>query len=130
MTDELWIPHLDEPISGLVAEIQQAHPEIGALVAAPRRVLAFRTFAYVRVGMLLGQLLVERDVEPAAGSATWVEQLLADPAVHARVVAEVRAVAEEIAADPAFTGSEPLGPDDAERRRFTEFARHHLAAEG
>src|SRR5438128_2669345 len=85
---------------GVVAEIQLEHPEIGELVASPRRLLAFRTFAYIRVGILLGRLLVEQDVQPAEGPGSWAEQLLADPVVRAQVVAEIRAVAEEIASDP------------------------------
>src|SRR5205085_1794647 len=73
--EELWIPLVDdEPVSALVAEVQQEHPEIAELVATPRRLLAFRTFAYIRVGILLGRLLVERDVQPhdAPGSVKLV----------------------------------------------------------
>jgi hypothetical protein len=129
--DELWIPLVDdEPISALVAEIQQEHPEIAELVASPRRLLAFRTFVYIRVGILLGRLLVERDVQPADGPGSWAQQLLADPVVRAQVVVETRAVAEEIASDPDYAGDQPVGPDDAERERFAEFARRHLAADG
>jgi hypothetical protein len=129
--EELWIPLVDdEPISALVAEIQQEHPEIAELVASPRRLLAFRTFAYIRVGILLGRLLVERDVQPADGPGSWAEQLLADPVVRAQVVAEIRAVAEEIASDPDYAGDQPVGPDDAERERFAAFAKRHLAPGG
>jgi hypothetical protein len=126
--EEHWIPLVDEPISTFVLEIQREHPEIAALVDAPRRLLAFRTFAYIRVGILLGRLLVERDVK-VDGETNWAESLLADPVVHAQVVAEVRAVAEEIAADPAYAGDQPLGPDDAERERFLQFAKRRLAAD-
>jgi hypothetical protein len=38
----------------------------------------------------------------------------------------VRAVAEEIAADPKYADDEPLGPDDAARDRFKAFAREQL----
>src|SRR5207302_1665374 len=55
---EIWFPLVDEPIGGIVREIQEEHPEIAALVDSPRRLLAFRTFAYIRVGILLGRLLV------------------------------------------------------------------------
>ena len=129
--EELWIPLVDdEPVSALVAEVQQEHPEIAELVATPRRLLAFRTFAYIRVGILLGRLLVERDVQPPEGPGSWAEQLIGDPVVRAQVVAEVRAVAEEISADPDYAGDDPVGPDDAERERFAAFAKRHLAAEG
>ena len=59
--EEFWIPLVDEPIGAIVAQIQQERPEIGALVDSPRKLLAFRTFAYIRVGILLGQLLVEQE---------------------------------------------------------------------
>ena len=38
----------------------------------------------------------------------------------------MRAVAEEIAADPAYRDEEPLGPDDEARERFRRFARETL----
>ena len=121
--DELWLPLVDEPIGSIVAQIQASDPEIDHLVASPRRILAFRTFAYIRVGVKLGELLVEHDVPPYDGTDTWVELLLRDPAHRALVAAEVRAVAEEIAADPAYADDEQLGPDDDARARFREFAR-------
>jgi hypothetical protein len=121
--DDAWIPLVDEPIGAIVAEIQAEDPEIAALVETPRRLLAFRTFAYIRVGVLLGELLVDNDMPPD-GSGTWVESLLANPDHRRRVVAEVRAVAEEVARD---VEGEP-GPDEAARRRFLEFARRELEA--
>ena len=125
--DEIWVPLVDEPIGGIVEEIQAQHPDIAQLVESPRRLLAFRTFAYVRVGLLLGQLLVEQDnVRSATDDATWVDTLVADPSVREQLVAEVRSVAEEVAADPAYAEEEPLGPDDAARERFREFARREL----
>jgi len=124
--DEIWIPLVDEPIGSIVRQIQLEQPEIARLVSTPHRVLAFRTFAYIRVGIVLGRLLVEHDLEPYDGTETWVEQLLRDPAHHARVVQEVRAVAEEIAADPRYAGDEELGPDEGARERFLEFARRRL----
>ena len=57
--DEIWLPLVDEPIGGIVAQIQADDPEIERLVGSPRRILAFRTFAYIRVGVKLGELLVE-----------------------------------------------------------------------
>ncbi len=126
--EEIWIPLVDEPIGSIVGDIQREHPEIEALVNSPRKLLAFRTFAYIRVGILLGRLLVEYD-EPADDSTTWAEQLLQDPQHREEVVNEVRAVAQEIAGDPAYANDPPLGPDDAERARFLEFAKKRLATD-
>jgi hypothetical protein len=125
--DEIWLPLVDEPIGTIVTEIQAAHPDIEELVDSPRKLLAFRTFSYIRVGILLGQLLVEDDIEPAEGE-NWAEELLRQQAHYERVVREVRAVAQEIAADPAYEG-EPVGPDEAARERFLEFAKRRLAAD-
>jgi hypothetical protein len=121
--EEIWLPLVDEPIGGIVAQIQADHPEIERLVGSPRRILAFRTFAYIRVGVKLGELLVERDLPPYDGTETWVELLLHDPANRAAIAQEVRAVAEEIAADPRYGDDGPLGPDEEARARFREFAR-------
>ena len=125
--EELWIPLVDEPIGSIVAQIQEENPEIGRLVDSPRKLLAFRTFAYVRVGLLLGGLLVESDVETDE-TGTWTEQLMRSPEHHDQVVAEVRAVAEEVAADPAYE-DESVGPSDAERKRFATFAKQRLSAD-
>jgi hypothetical protein len=121
--EELWLPLVDEPIGSIVAQIQEDDPEIGRLVSSPRRILAFRTFAYIRVGVKLGELLVDHDVPPYDGTDTWVELLLRDPANRGAIAAEVRAVAEEIAADPRYGEDEALGPDEGARDRFREFAR-------
>ena len=128
MTDleELWIPLVDEPIGSIVGEIQRENPDIAKLVESPHRILAFRTFAYIRCGVLLGQLLFDHDVPAYDGSESWVETLLRDPAHHAALTGEVRAIAEEIAADPQYADEGPLGPDDAARERFRAFAREHL----
>ena len=40
---------------------------------------------------------------------------------------ELRAVAEEVAADPRYADEEPMGPDDAARERFREFAKKQLS---
>jgi hypothetical protein len=40
----------------------------------------------------------------------------------------VRAVADEIAADPRYADDERLGPDDEARDRFREFAKKQLGA--
>jgi hypothetical protein len=126
--EEVWIPLVDEPIGSIVARIQEEDPELDSLLASPHRLLAFRTFAYIRVGILLGELLVDNDIDPYDGSETWVEQLLAEPAHREAVVREVRTVAEEIAADPSYADESQLGPDDEARRRFREFAKERLGA--
>ena len=123
--EEVWIPLVDEPIGTIVAQIQDDHAEIGRLVDTPQRLLAFKTFAYIRVGLLLGELLVENDVEPYNGSDTWIDKLLGNPDFKARVVAEVRAVAEEVARD-IEADEAALGLDEAARERFREFARRRL----
>jgi hypothetical protein len=124
--EELWIPLVDEPIGSIVAQLQDEDPELDELVGSPSRILAFRTFAYIRVGLLLGELLVDQDLDPYDGTETWVERVLANPEHRAAVAREVRAVAEEIAADPAYGDDEPLGPDEETRRRFRDFAKRQL----
>jgi hypothetical protein len=123
---DVWLPLVDEPIGSIVAEIQREDSEVARLVHSPRRILAFRTFAYLRVGILLGQLLMEEEVEPYDGSETWVEQLMREPRHRQRIAEEVRQVAQEIAADPKFADDGPVGPDDEARARFREFARKQL----
>jgi hypothetical protein len=126
--DDVWIPLVDEPIGSIVARIQADNPDIDRLVSSPQRLLAFRTFAYIRVGLLLGQLLVDDDLDPYDGSDTWVDALLREPAHLSEVEREVRAVAEEIAADPAYADDDEMGPDEHVRERFREFARRRLDA--
>jgi hypothetical protein len=124
--DNLWIPLVDEPIGSIVDQIQAEHPDIDALVGGPRTILAFRTFAYIRVGILLGQLLVDNDVPAYDGTETWIESLLRNPSHKQAVVDELRTVAHEVAADPRHAGGEPIGPDAEARARFREFARKQL----
>jgi hypothetical protein len=124
--DELWIPLVDEPIGSIVQQIVDENPEIASLVESPHRILAFRTFAYIRCGLLLGQLLFDHDVPDYDGSDSWIEALLTSPAHHEALTNEVRAVAQEIAADPRYADEGPLGPDDAARDRFRAFAREQL----
>jgi hypothetical protein len=126
--EEVWIPLVDEPIGSIVARVQAEQPELDRLVNTPERLLAFRTFAYIRVGLLLGQLLLDSDLDPYDGSETWVEALLREPAHRAEVEREVRAVAEEIAADPSYRAADASGPDETARERFREFARRRLEA--
>jgi hypothetical protein len=119
---DVWLPLVDEPIGAFVSRLQEEDEELAALVASPRRQLAFRTFAYIRVGVLLGSLLVDHDVQPE-GSRTWVEELLADPAHRQAAVEEVRRVAREVAADPKLAEEDDVGPDEEARERFRRFAR-------
>jgi hypothetical protein len=125
--DELWIPLVDEPIGSIVQQILDESPDIAKLVESPHRILAFRTFAYIRCGLTLGQLLFDSDLPAYDGSESWVDALLKNPEHHAALTREVRAVAEEIAADPRYAADEPLGPDDAARERFRAFARDRLS---
>ena len=127
--EEIWLPLVDEPIGGIVQQIQEEDAEIDRLVGSPHRILAFRTFAYIRVGILLGELLFEQERTPEDADETWVEALLRDPKHHEALHREVRAVAEEIASDPKYADDEPLGPDEGARERFREFARKQLASE-
>ena len=127
--EEVWIPLVDEPIGSIVDQLQAEEPEIAKLVDTPRRLLAFKTFAYIRVGIVLGELLVENDVEPYNGSKTWVDKLLENPQHKARVVEQLRAVAEELAADPNYADDSDLGPDEATRERFLAFAKKHRGSD-
>jgi hypothetical protein len=124
--EDIWIPLVDEPIGGIVERIQRDNPDVAALVESPHRILAFRTFAYIRVGLVLGQLLFENELPPYDGSETWIDALLKDPEHASALEREVRMVAEEIASDPKYAADEPLGPDDDTRARFREFAKKQL----
>ena len=125
--EEIWLPLVDEPIGTIVQQIADEDPELERLIGSPHRILAFRTFAYIRVGILLGQLLFDNDLPPYDGTETWVDALLREPKHRDALVEEVHAVAREIAVDPRYTDEEPLGPDDAARERFRTFARQQLA---
>jgi hypothetical protein len=124
--DGLWIPLVDEPIGSIVDRVLRDDPALAARVETPHRILAFKTFAYIRTGILLGQLLFDHDVPDWDGSETWVDALLRDPAHRDAIEREVRAVAEEIASDPKYADEEPIAPDDGARDRFRAFAREHL----
>ena len=121
--DEFWIPLVDEPIGSIVERILRDDPALAARVETPHRVLAFRTFAYIRTGILLGRLLFDHDIPDWDGSESWVDALLREPRHRAAIEREVRAVAEEIASDPEYADDEPLAPDDDARDRFRAFAR-------
>lgn len=124
--EELWIPLVDEPIGSIVNRIVRDDPALAARVETPHRILAFRTFAYIRTGLLLGQLLFDHDIPNWDGSESWIEALLRDPRHKAAIEREVRTVAEEIASDPRYGDDTPLAPDDDTRDRFRAFAREHL----
>jgi hypothetical protein len=126
--EDLWIPLVDEPIGAIVDEIQRQNPDISRLVDSRRRILPFRTFAYIRVGILLGQLLFDNDVPAYDGSETWVDALLHEPRHHAALTREVRRVAEQIAADPRYADDEPLGPDEGTRERMLRLVRERLGS--
>jgi hypothetical protein len=127
--EDVWIPLVDEPLGSIIEQIQRENPDIQKLIESPHRILAFRTFAYIRCGLLLGQLLFDNDVPAYDGSESWIEALLREPAHHEALTRELRAVAEEIAADPKYADEGPLGPDEAARERFRAFAREHLGSQ-
>ena len=128
--EEIWLPLVDEPIGAIVAAIEADDPSIAALVDSPRRLLAFRTFAYIRVGIALGQLLFDHDLPPYDGSTTWVDALLREPAHRDALVREVRAVAEEIAADPRYAERERLRARRRGRELASSSSRAASAADG
>ena len=123
--EEIWFPLVDEPIGSIVEQVHAEDSDIDVLVDSPRKLLAFRTFAYIRVGILLGRLLVDNDVPAYDGTETWVEALLREPRHRQAVAAELRTVAEEISRSEE-PEAVPVGPDDAARERFREFARKQL----
>ena len=126
--EDIWLPLVDEPIGGIVTRLEAEDPELQRSVGSPRRLLAFRTFAYIRVGIVLGQLLFDDEIDPYDGSDAWVERLLGNPAHCEALVNELRTTAEEIVADPRYADDEPLGPDEGVWERFREFARKRLGS--
>jgi hypothetical protein len=123
--EEPWIPLVDGPIGEIVDRVQEEHPEIAEWVDSPSRLLAFRTFAYIRVGLVLGRILMEQDLE----GENWVEQLLDDPVCYDEVVREVLAVAEDTADEPGFAQESPVGPDEEARARVQEFIKRRLSTD-
>jgi hypothetical protein len=121
--DEIWIPLVDEPIGQIVERILREDPALAARIETPHRIVAFKTFAYIRTGILLGQLLFDHDIPDWDGSESWVDALLREPQHRAAIEQEVRRVAEEIVSDPEYADDEPLAPDDETRDRFRAFAR-------
>jgi hypothetical protein len=121
--EEAWIPLVDGPIGEIVDRVQEEHPEITELIDSPSRLLAFRTFAFIRLGILLGRLLVERDLE----GEDWVQQLAEDRDCYDEIVREVLAVAQDAAEEPGYGREDPVGPSEEERQRFQEFAKRRLS---
>ncbi len=121
--NDAWLSFADEPIAAIVNEIEAADPELSALVDSPEKLLAFRTFSSIRVGIVLGGLLMDHEVDAYDGSETWVQALLRNPAHREKITAEVRAVAKELS-DAEL--DDALGPDEATRERFRDFARREL----
>ena len=68
-----------------------------------------------------------RHADPGALAET-LEQLLRDPEHRRRVAEEIRAVAEEVAADPRYAEEQGVGPDEAARARFREFVKSRFGA--
>ena len=105
---ELWLPLVDEPIGSIVdADPGASDPELAALVARRAALLAFRTFAYIRVGhrarrSCSSSTTCRRTTAPRPGSSSSC----ASPAHREQIAQEVRAVADEIAADPQYADEE------------------------
>ncbi len=126
MQDEFWIPLVDEPIGDIVARLESENEDIRRLIDSPQKLLAFRTFGYIRVGIVLGRLFVERDDAPGNGTETWVEQLAREPEVRAELLQELRAVAEEVAAESEHEVA--AAPDKGTRERFRAAAKRALGS--
>jgi hypothetical protein len=120
---DVWLNLAEEPIAAIVDEIEAADPELRGFVDSAEKLLAFRTFASIRVGIVLGRLLMDNEVEAYDGSETWVQRLLRNPAHRDEITAEVHAVAQELSNARL---DDSLGPDDGTRERFREFARREL----
>jgi hypothetical protein len=88
---------VDGPVAVLVDHVLAEHPDVAALVATPGRRLVFRTFAAIRVGVVLGETLTAAGMESADA---WVDEVAARPDVRSRLETELRTVAERVAADP------------------------------
>jgi hypothetical protein len=104
---------VDGPIAVLVDHVLAEHPDVAALVATPGRRLVFRTFAAIRVGVVLGEALMAAGVER---DDAWVDEVAARPGVRSRIETELRAVAERVAADPRLAERAAREPD--RRARF------------
>jgi hypothetical protein len=121
--DDAWLPLADGPLAAIVSELETATPELTEGLDSLEKLLAFRTFAAIRVGIVLGRLLMENEVEAYDGSETWVEGLVRNHEHREAIAAEVRAVAEEL---ERIEVPEGTAPDDAMRDRFRAFVRREV----
>jgi hypothetical protein len=115
-------------INDLISSIQAGDLVLSELQLSPRHQLAFRTFAWLRAGIVLGQLLMERDLRPQEGR--WVEELLADSEVREVVVEAVQKLGYQIASDPELVHARAVRPDPEARLRFLEHAQAALQVSG
>lgn len=115
-----------DDLDQVIDQIQEGDPVLTELRNSPRHQLAFRTFACLKAGILLGQQLVERDTQ----GEDWVAKLLAEPAIYDRLRAEVESVGYQIACDPSLVHERPRQPDPAMRRRFMRMAESLLSGQG
>ena len=91
-----------------------------------RRILAFRTFAYIRVGILLGRLLVENDVPGIRRLRDLDRGAAARRAAPARrSCGAARGRRGDRGRSALRATREAIGPDDEARARFREFAAKH-----
>ena len=124
--EDLWIPLVDEPIGSIVEQLQADIPR--STVSSRARTASSRsapspTSASASCSASCSSRTTCRSTTaPRRGS----RRCCASPSITRRVVAELRAVAEEVAADPRYADEEPIGPDDAARERFREFAKKQL----
>jgi hypothetical protein len=126
VTEDLWIPLVDEAIGEIIVELEHENPDLQEALDTPQKLLAFRTFANIRVGMVLGRQLVERDLAPGSEGDPWVRQLAAEPEVRAELLDELRDLAQDLADEDE---DEAAVPDEAARDRFRAFARRTLVDE-
>ena len=122
--DDAWLSLADGPVVAIVSVLEAATPQLTEGLDSLEKRLAFRTFAAIRVGILLGQMLMENELEAYDGSETWAEGLLRNPEHREAIVVEVRAVAEELARSEVAEGA---GPDEAMHERFRAFVRREIA---
>ena len=100
--------------------IAHRYPRVARYTFLPRR-------GYVERRQPALQRDAEHDVASLAHEARQPPSLGSEH--HDALHREVRAVAEEIAADPKYADDEPLGPDEHARDRFRDFARKQLAGD-
>ena len=92
----------------------------------PKLLSMVETIAVLRERIL--GATVEVSWIPALQKDTRTRNVHASTAIEGNplTLEQVRAVAEEFAADPKYADEEPLGPDEDARERFRAFARERL----